>query len=284
MSWGILPLFWKQLQHVPSMQSLAHRIVWAFLILALLLAAIRRTSWLKSAWVHPKTMLPFAATAFLLGINWYTYIWAVNANYIVETSLGYFINPILSVLLGVLFLKEKLRSWQWGAIGVAAVGVLWLTVSYGSLPWVALTLAITFGFYGLIRKTALLGALEGLSLEAGMLFIPALGYLIYIETKGSGVFGRLDVTTDSLFVVSGLLTALPLLLFAAGARRIKLISVGLLQYLAPTLQLIIGVFIYGEPFPMERMVGFSLIWAALLIYSVEGLVRSRHKPNVLFAE
>jgi len=283
-SWGILPVFWKQLQHVPPEQALAHRIVWCFVLLVLFQLLSGRTAWLGMIKKNPASALPFMGTALLLGINWFVYIWAINASFIVETSLVYFINPIVSVLLGVLFLHERVRAWQWLAIGVAVAGVSWLTFSYGALPWIALTLAVSFAFYGLVRKTASYGSLEGLSLEVGILFFFALGYLVYVAQAGAGAFGHVDRVTDALLAASGLLTAIPLLLFAAGARRIRLVSVGLLQYLAPTLQLIIGVGLYGEPFPTERVVGFSLIWAALLIYSVEAIVRARHLGKIRFVD
>jgi chloramphenicol-sensitive protein RarD len=280
----VLPIFWKQLQHVPGDQSLAHRIGWCFILLVLYSMIVRHSALFGLARNRPGITLPFVATAALLGINWYVYIWAVNANFIVETSLGYFINPILSVLLGVLFLKEQVRPWQWVAIGIVTTGVVWLTVSYGRLPWIALTLAATFALYGLIRKTATLGALDGLSLEAGILFFPALGYLVYVELTGPGAFGHTGLVTDMLLVAGGLVTAIPLLLFAAGARRVRLVTVGLLQYLAPTMQLIIGVAIYGEPFPTQRLVGFGLIWIALLIYSGEGIVAVRKRNTLIVAD
>jgi chloramphenicol-sensitive protein RarD len=195
----------------------------------------------------------------------------------VDASLGYFINPLFSVLLGVLFLRERLRRWQWIAIGLAAGGVIFLTLGYGAFPWIALTLAITFGFYGLLRKTAPLGALEGLSLETAVLFLPALAYLVYLESVGAASFGHTGATIGILLALTGVATALPLLWFAYGARRATLTTVGILQYIAPTMQFLLGVLVYGESFAKTRMIGFSVIWIALLIYSLEGVMEGRKR-------
>jgi chloramphenicol-sensitive protein RarD len=240
----------------------------------------RRWAWLKTAVHTPRTILLFIASATLLSVNWFVYIWGVNAGFIVETSLGYFINPLASVLMGVFFLGETLRRGQWVTIGLAASGVIYLTVQYGALPWIALTLATSFGLYGLIRKTAPLGSLEGLSLETALMFVPALGYLIYLEVAGTAAFGHVDGKTTLLLAFAGVATAVPLLLFAAGARLIKLATIGILQYIAPTIQFLIGVLIYHEPFSLDRLVGFSLIWLALIIYSGENIWFNRHQPRL----
>jgi chloramphenicol-sensitive protein RarD len=273
--WGVLPIYWKAVQAVPSTEIVAHRTVWSLVFVALLLMSKGQWSWLGPALKNPKTLLIVFAAGTVLGINWLTYIWGVNAGFVIETSLGYFINPLVNVLLGVLFFRERMRPWQWAAIGLAAVGVLYLTVNYGSLPWIALVLAFTFGFYGLLKKKTPLNSLEGLSLETGLLAIPALGYLFFLESSGAGAFAHTGLTVSLLLVFTGVATGLPLLLFAAAARRIPLSTMGLLQYMAPTIQLFLGVFLYGEPFSPVRLIGFSFIWLALLIYSAEGL-RQRH--------
>lgn len=275
MLWGLLPLYWKALQHVPALEILAHRIAWALVVVLLLLAYQRRWSWFGRVLGSRRIVLTFLTTSTLITINWFVYIWAVNAGHIVETSLGYFINPLVSVLLGVLFLKERLRIGQGVAIALALCGVLYLTFTYGSVPWIALSLAGSFGLYGLLRKTATLNSLEGLTLETLMLFVPALGYLLFIEVAGRGAFGHADLLTSLLLAGAGIVTALPLLLFAAGARQITLTTLGLLQYIAPTLQFLLGVLVYDEAFNRTRLVGFCLIWLALAVYSVEGLVQGR---------
>ena len=278
--WGLFPLYWKALQHVPALEILSHRMTWSLLFVLALLLVRRRWAWLKTAVSQPKILLLFIASALLLSVNWFVYIWGVNAGFIIETSLGYFINPLVSVLMGVFFLGEQLRKGQWMAIALAAIGVIYLTLRYGALPWIALTLATSFALYGLIRKTAPLGSLEGLSLETVLMFIPALGYLLYLEATGTAAFGHVDGTTTLLLAFAGVATAVPLLFFAAGARRIKLATIGILQYIAPTLQFLIGVLIYHEPFTTDRLVGFSLIWLALFIYSAENIWFSRRQPRI----
>ena len=278
--WGLFPLYWKALQHVPALEILSHRMAWSMLFVLALLVVRRQWAWLKTAVHTPLTILLFIASATLLSVNWFVYIWGVNAGHIVETSLGYFINPLVSVLMGVFFLKETLRRGQWLAIGLAALGVIYLTVRYGALPWIALTLATSFALYGLIRKTAPLGSLEGLSLETALMFFPAFGYLIYLELTGTAAFGHVDGLTTGLLAFAGVATAVPLLMFAAGARLIKLATIGILQYIAPTLQFLIGVLIYHESFTMDRLVGFSLIWLALVIYSGENIWFNRRHPRL----
>jgi len=275
--WGLLPIFWKALQAVPSLEILCHRTVWSLVFVLLLLLARRQWAWLRQARRNPKILLIFLGTTCLLGVNWFTYIWAVNSGHVVDSSLGYFINPLISVLLGVLFLRERLRPWQGVAIAIAAAGVLLLTLGHGAFPWIALTLALTFAFYGLLRKIAPLGSLEGLSLETALLSLPALGYLLYLQWAGTASFGQVGAATSMLLALSGVATALPLLMFAYAARRVTLATVGVLQYIAPTLQFLLGVFVYGEPFGQARLLGFVAIWTALLIYSFEGLVVERRQ-------
>ena len=275
--WGILPIYWKALQSVPALEIMSHRTVWSFVFVLLLLTARRQWAWVRQARSSPKTLLTFAGSACLLGLNWTTYIWAVNAGHVVDSSLGYFINPLVSVLLGVLFLRERLRFWQGVAIGLAAGGVLFLTLGLGAFPWIALTLAGTFGFYGLLRKTAPLGSLEGLSLETALLSIPTLAYLVALQVAGTASFVYAGPTTSLLLALTGVVTAFPLLMFAYAARHVRLATVGILQYIAPTLQFLLGVLVYHEPFTSTRLIGFAAIWLALLIYSSDGLLVERRR-------
>ena len=273
--WGLLPIYWKQLAHVPPVEIFSHRMVWSMLLIVVLLTVARRWQWIGPTLRNPRLLGTFVIVGLLVATNWLVYIWAVNNNFILETSLGYFINPLVSVALGVIFLGERMRFSQWIAIGIAAVGVLYLTISYGAPPLIALTLALTFGAYGLIKKTTSLNALEGLSLETSILFVPTVGYLLYLGAIGRNSFGPHDLHTSLLLACAGAATALPLLFFAAGARRIPLYMVGVLQYIAPTLQFILGAFVYNEPFTTQRLIGFAFIWCALLLYTLEGLVWRR---------
>nr|WP_184036797.1 EamA family transporter RarD [Chitinivorax tropicus] len=273
--WGLFPLYWKPLQHVPALEILAHRVAWSLLLLAGVLTIRRHWSWLDGAVRTPRVLGGFLASSVLLSVNWFIYIWAVNAGHVVESSLGYFINPLISVLLGSLVLHERLRTAQLLAVSIAALGVIWLTVSLGKLPWIALALAVSFGMYGLLRKVASLGSLEGLSLETMLIGGPAVGFLLWSEWQGSGHFAHVDAFTNAMLLGSGVVTAIPLLLFGAGARQLTLTTLGLMQYIAPTLQFLIGVFVYHEPFNQDKLVGFGLIWLALLLFSGEGLWRSR---------
>ncbi len=271
--WGLFPIYWKQLAMVPATQVMAHRIVWCLLFVAAWLILREGLGWLRRLPARLLAML--AGSAVLIAVNWWLYIWAVNAGHIVETSLGYFINPLVSVLLGVLVLRERLHPMQWLAVGIAALGVLWLTWQAGRMPWIALCLAFSFGGYGLIRKLAVVPSVQGLAVESGLLFLPALAFLAWSEQRGSGVFGHAGGRVDLLLAMSGLVTALPLVLFAIGARRIPLSTIGILQYLAPSLQLICGVLLYGEPFTRVQAVGFACIWMALVLYAADGLWRTR---------
>lgn len=269
--WGLLPIFWRALQHVPALEILAHRVSWALLAALALLTAWRQWPALGAALKNRRTLLTSLATAVLLSGNWLLYIWAVNAGFVVETSLGYFINPLLSVLLGMLFLRERLRLGQAVAIGVATVGVLFLTVMYGSLPWIALGLGSSFAVYGLLRKITAIESLAGFALETLLMLPLALGYLLFLGAGGGGVFGHTDLTTTLLLASSGIVTAVPLILFAAGARRINLTLVGILQYIAPSMQFTLGVTLFGEHLSPQRLIGFAIIWLALAIYTAESL-------------
>ncbi|MCO4862772.1 MULTISPECIES: EamA family transporter RarD [Cupriavidus] len=277
--WGLLPLYIKSLPGIAPMEILLHRMVWSLVFLGLILAWRRQWAWLGQVVRDRRLLLSFAASAALLCANWFLYIWAVSANRVVDASLGYFINPLFSVLLGVVFLHERLRRVQWLAIAVAAAGVAWLTVAAGQLPWIALGLAASFGGYGLLRKTGALGALEGLSLETLLLFPLAAAALGWLFATGQDSFTHAAPGTQWLLLLAGPVTAVPLLFFAAGARRIPLSLLGLLQYTGPTLQLLLGVWLWHEPFPAQKQVGYALIWLSLALYAAEGLwMNARQKP------
>ncbi len=272
--WGFFPIYWKLLNDVPAPQLLGHRIGWSFLLLMAVILITRQWSDFRSA-VNARVLRIYFIAAILIGINWLLYVWAVNAGFIVETSLGYFINPLLSVLLGVLFLRERLRAAQWIPVILAAIGVAYLTIAYGRLPWIALSLAFSFGFYGLTKKLAPLGSLYGLTLETGILFLPAVIYLGITEVNKTAAFLHTGVTADLLMVGAGVVTTIPLLLFASAAKQIPLSMIGILQYLAPTIQLLIGVFVYKESFDHTRLIGFGIVWLALVIFWVENYVARR---------
>ncbi len=277
--WGLLPIFWKQLAIVPSHLILLHRMIWSLVFVIIIILLGKNWHWIKKVIQHPGIFWSFLASALILAINWGTFIWAVNHGYIVEASLGYFVGPIVNVLLGVLLLKEHLRIWQWIAVGFVIIGILYLTVRFGRVPWIALILAISFPFYGLLRKTAKLGSLEGFTLETIILFIPTLILLIYLDGQEITPFLNQPLNIKGFLILAGPATALPLLLFAAAARRIQFSTVGLLQYITPSLHFIIGIFIYGETFSKSRLIGFLFIWTALFIYTMEGWVKSR-KPSL----
>jgi chloramphenicol-sensitive protein RarD len=273
--WGFLPAFWKALQEVPAPQILSHRILWSFFLLVGVLAIRKEIRPLKTASASTSIRLALTAAALLLGTNWLIYIWAVNAGFIVETSLGYFINPLVNVLLGVVFLRERLRPLQWVPIALAAAGVLYMTLATGVFPWISLALAFTFAMYGLLKKLAPIGALQGLTAETGVLVVPSFVFLGYLLSRAEPIFGPGDPVTVGLLLFSGGLTAVPLLLFGGAARRINLSTLGLIQYIAPSIQLLLGVLVYNEPFSLDKAVGFSMIWTALFIYSVEGIIFMR---------
>jgi chloramphenicol-sensitive protein RarD len=273
--WGFFPIYWKLLHDVPALQVIGHRIAWSFILLILVILATKQWTAFRAAALERKTIAIYSIAAVLLSINWLIYVWGVNAGFIVETSLGYFINPLISVLLGVLFLRERLRTMQWIPIGIAATGVIYLTVTYGRLPWIALSLAVSFGIYGLVKKLAPLGSLYGLTLETALVFPLALIYLTFVGFTGTGSFLRGGALTDILLIGTGAVTSIPLLMFASAARQIPLTMIGVLQYVAPTLQFLIGVFLYHEPFDQSRLIGFSMVWLALIIFWVENYLANR---------
>ena len=278
-AWGIFPLYFRQIAHVPSGEILIHRIVWSLVFVLIVLSLRRQWGWLKPVLRQPKVLAAFTASALLLSVNWLTYIWAVNNGHVIDASLGYFINPLVNVLLGYTVLHERLRRMQWIALGLAAGGVLWLTIQAGHLPWIALALAGSFGLYGLLRKVATLGALEGLTLET-LLLAPIAAIVLGVWMfNGSSTFPAADASTNAWLIAAGPITAIPLLLFAAGARRISLTTLGLLQYIGPTLQLALGLWLFHEPFSAARLLGFGLIWLALAVYSAEGWWHGRSQLN-----
>lgn len=273
--WGLFPLYWKQLHQVDAVQLIGHRIAWSFILLIVFVIASRQLKSLAKATFKPRVLILYLVAAILIGANWLMYVWAVNSDYIVETSLGYFINPLLSVLMGVIFLRERLRSIQWISVGLASLGVIYLTVIYGRLPWIALTLAFTFGTYGLVKKISPLGSLFGLTIETGLLFLPAVIYLVFTEYSGSGAFLHEGATTNIMLIGAGAVTTIPLLMFATAARTIPLSMVGVMQYIAPTLQFLLGVFVYKETFDQTHLIGFGIVWIALIIFIAEGLLAQR---------
>jgi len=269
--WGLFPLYFKALQGLPAPEILAHRMTWSLVFCALLLALLRRWRWLSGLMHQPRVLATFCVSAALVTLNWGIYIWAVNANHVVDASLGYFINPLVNVLIAAFILHERLRRPQWIAVGIAAVGVIWLTFDAGHVPWIGLALAVTWGAYGLLRKTGALGALEGLTLETALLFPFAFTYLAWLAAHGQSAFSNGSTATQWLLAAAGPITAVPLLLFAAAARRIAFAHLGILQYISPTLQLLIGVWLYREPFGATKAVGYGLIWIALAVFALDGL-------------
>ncbi|WP_181347675.1 EamA family transporter RarD [Thalassobacillus sp. CUG 92003] len=276
--WGVLPLYWKLIKDVSAYEILAHRIVWSFLFMTMIVFLMRK--WrpflreCKRIWKAKRDLAGITLASITISINWVTFIWAVNSDHVVEASLGYYINPLVSILLGMIFLKETFSRAQWLAFALAAAGVSFMTVNFGAVPWVALLLAFSFGFYGLLKKVVQLGPMFGLTIET-LIVSPVA--LLYLMTQQNGNWGQIDVwsSTALLLFGAGIVTAVPLLLFAGGAKRIPLSMVGFLQYIAPTLMLLIGVILYHEPFTVTHMISFSLIWAGLTVYTVTRVKRMR---------
>jgi chloramphenicol-sensitive protein RarD len=281
--WGLFPLYWKLLHGISALQLIGHRIGWSFILLIAVVFITRQWQDFRSLALKPKTLQIYSIAGVLLSINWLIYVWAVNEGFIVETSLGYFINPLLSMLMGVIFLREKLRSAQWIPVALAAIGVGYLTFVYGRPPWIALALAFSFGIYGLVKKIAPLGSLYGLTLETGILFLPALIYLVFVEINGSAAFLHTGIKADLLMAGAGVVTTIPLLMFASAAKRIPLTMIGILQYIAPTIQFLLGVLVYKEPFDHDHLIGFGIIWVALIIFWVENYLAHR-APSEPIAE
>jgi chloramphenicol-sensitive protein RarD len=282
LAWGLFPLYWRLLRPSTPIEVLAHRIVWS-LVFVLALIAVGRSWRQLRAILRPRKVGAIAVASVLIAVNWFTYIAGVDAERVVETSLGYFINPLVTVLLGVFVLRERLSTLQWVAIGIGAVAVTVLTVDYGHIPTYALVLAVSFGLYGLVKKRLAVPAVAGLAVESGLLVVPAAGYLLLLAHQGQSTFGHVSVAHTVLLVVSGVVTGLPLIAFASAANRIPLSAIGLLQYLAPILQLGCGVLILNEPMPPARLAGFGLVWLALAVFTADSIRRIRNEtrsPNV----
>lgn len=276
--WGLFPLYWKPLESIAPLQILCHRVIWSALFLCVVLCYKRQWGWLAPFRRQPEKLAIFALSSTLLSCNWLLYIWAVNTGHIVESSLGYFMNPLVNVLLGRLVLGERLRPLQQAAVVLAALGVAWMTLQLGSLPWISLGLALTFGLYGLLRKQAPLPSLEGLALETFLMAPLALMALMWFEWTGVGRFGHESTTVNVMLLAAGVVTSVPLLLFTNGVRRLTLATIGLIQYISPTLQLLLGVLLYHEAFDATRAIGFGFIWAGLLLYTltnVQSVLRAR---------
>jgi chloramphenicol-sensitive protein RarD len=271
--WGLFPLYWPLLRPAGAVEILAHRVVWSLVLTVLLMSGLRALPALRRLDRRRLGLLTLAAG--LVSVNWGTYIWAVNHGHVVETSLGYFITPLVSVMLGVVFLGERLRRGQWIAVAIAGVAVAVLAADYGRLPWIALTLASSFGLYGFVKKLARVPALPSLTVETGLLFAPAMAYLALLHARGGAAFAQGAVVTDLLLVAAGVITAIPLLCFAAAANRIPLSTLGLLQYLAPVLQFLCGVLVFREAMPGSRWLGFSLVWVGLAWFSAESVRHHR---------
>lgn len=279
--WGLMLLYWHLLKTVPSLQIVAHRVLWCTVLVAAWLLWSQGRGWFKTILAKPRLAAMLTLSGVCIGINWGLYIWAVNAGHVVESSLGYFINPLLNVVIGTLFLRERLNPVQWVSVAITAAGVLWLTFNYGSFPWIALTLATSFGLYGLIRKLAAVDSVTGLGFENAVLLLPALGYLLWAETSGQGgFFGAWGFGADALLIFGGALTALPLIAFSFAVRRVPLSTIGLMQYIAPTMQFLIGVLVFQEAFDRDRAIGFIVIWIALAIFAFDSVRRARRATVV----
>lgn len=278
--WGLSPIYWKVLRNIPAFEIIMHRVIWSFLFLIIILVFQRHLNELITALKNRRTFLILFPTTILLGFNWFIYIWAVNNEHILQASLGYFINPLINVLLGMVFLKERLRPLQAVSLVLAGIGVLYLTFHYGAFPWIALSLAFAFGFYGLIRKVAPVSSLVGLSVEMLFLAVPALAYIVFLDNNGTGALFRISIKIDLFLMGAAFLTALPLLLFTRGARRLNLSTLGFLQYLSPSCMFLLGVYLYNEPLLNAQILTFVLIWTALFIYSTDSAMYYRLSKNL----
>ncbi len=278
--WGFFPLYWPLLEPSGAVEILAHRIFWSLVVMLGVVVVLRRRRAVRSMLAVRRTRLLLAVASVLITVNWGTYIYGVNSHHVVETSLGYFINPLVSVLIGVVVLGERLRPLQWAAIGLAGAAVLALTVEYGRPPWIALTLAFSFGTYGLMKKKANAGAVESLVVETVLISPIAIGYLVFLTATGASTFATAGTGHLLLVMGTGAVTVVPLLCFGGAATRIPLSTLGLMQYITPTLQFLLGIFFFHEPMPAMRWVGFALIWLALVLYTAETLRKRRHQLRV----
>ncbi|MEU6075822.1 EamA family transporter RarD [Micromonospora sp. NPDC047074] len=281
--WGFFPVYLKLMRPAGPVEILAHRIVWSVAFVALLLAAMRNIGFLRTLLRRPRALAGIGVAAALIAVNWGTYIYGVTTDRVVETALGYFINPLVVVLLGVTVLRERLRPAQWVALGIGGLAVAVLTVDYGRLPYLALTLGLTFAGYGLVKKRLGLPAAEGLFVESAVLALPALAYLVWLGADGGATFGQVSIGHTALLVSAGAATAIPLLLFAGAANRLPLTTLGMVQYLAPILQLGCGVLIFHEPMPPARVAGFALVWLALIVFTVDALRHTRNSRRATAA-
>jgi len=273
--WGLFPLYFPLLEPAGGLEIVAHRVLWSVVFVGSLLTVRRNWSQVRALFSDPRRLLVLAGAAVLIAVNWLVFVYGVNSGQVVETSLGYFINPLVSVLLGVVVFSERLRPLQWVAVGIAAVAVTVLTVDYGRPPWIALALAASFGLYGVMKKLVRVEAAPGLFVETLLVAVPAAVVLGVLHAHGHGTFGNAGTANALLLASSGIATAIPLLLFAAAARRIPLSTVGLLQYLTPLMQLAIGVFVYDEPMPPARLAGFVIVWVALAVFTADSLRHAR---------
>lgn len=282
--WGVLPVYWKALQVVPALEILCHRMTWSLFVTLGIILFAGRSGEFRRALADRRNLAIFGASALLLAVNWLIYIWAVNAGYILEASLGYFINPLISVAFGVIFFQERLRPVQVAALVLVVAGVLYLTVYYGRFPWIALSLSVTFAIYGLLHKRSSLPSMDALGIEVLLFFVPAAAYLLFVEATGSGAFLAGTPLTVILLIGAGVVTTFPLLLFGFATHKIPLSTLGLLQYMAPTINFFIGILLYHEDFPPERMIGFTIIWAALALYLAEGAFRRARAQRAVLDE
>jgi chloramphenicol-sensitive protein RarD len=275
--WGLAAVYWKELKSVPPLEIIAHRVSWSFFLLLFLIVLKRQWAEFIAILQNPQMLLILVASAILLAANWLLYVWAVNNDHLLQASLGYYINPLVNVVLGLVFLKERLRRPQVLAVLLAATGVLYLTIQYGQFPWISIGLAMSFGFYGLIRKVVPTTPLLGLTVETLLLSLPAIGFLIFLDTRGSGSLFRVNFNLDLLLMGCAPLTAVPLLCFTAGAKRLYLATLGLMQYIAPSGMFLLAVFFYREPFSTAQVWTFVMIWTALVIYSTDSVIYFRRR-------
>jgi chloramphenicol-sensitive protein RarD len=277
--WGLSPIYWNVLSNVAALEIIMHRVIWSFLFLLPILFIRRRWKEFTTAFKNKKTLLILICTTFFVSCNWLVYIWAVTHDRVLQASLGYYISPLINVLLALIFLRERLRPFQIVAVGLAGTGVIYLTIYYGEFPWVALTLGFSFGLYGLIRKVAAVGSLAGLSVEMLILALPALAYLLYLDKIGVGSFFHINKKIDLFLVGSALVTAVPLLLFTLGTRRLHLSTVGILQYIAPSCMFLLAVFHFREPIVAAQVLTFVMIWMALCIYSADAMLFNKSRAQ-----
>ncbi|MER7052006.1 EamA family transporter RarD [Streptomyces sp. NPDC000351] len=282
--WGLVPLFWPLLKPAGAGEILAHRMVWSLAFVAVALLFVRRWAWAGDLLRQPRRLALVTVAAAVITVNWGVYIWAVNSGHVVEASLGYFINPLVTIAMGVLLLKERLRPAQWAAVGTGFAAVLVLTIGYGQPPWISLCLAFSFATYGLVKKKVNLGGVESLTAETAIQFLPALGYLLWLGARGESTFTTEGAGHAALLAATGVVTAIPLVCFGAAAIRVPLSTLGLLQYLAPVFQFLLGVFYFGEAMPPERWAGFALVWLALTLLTWDALRTAHRTARTLRAQ